>query len=239
MSTHNGYSHPPQAGRPRSVALFGGSFDPIHVGHLAVARAAQRRFHLDEIHFVPCGKPPFKSKHELAAFPHRYAMVSLACVEHQHFLPSLAEAGRDASGTHVHYSIDTVRHFRAKLRHEHRVHDALYFITGADTFLDIPMWKSYEDLLDSVNFIVVSRPGFRLSALRLVIPPDLYAEENAAAQKDPHTILLRHTQVHLLDSISSHVSATEVRRRRHKRQSIHGLVPARVEEYILRQALYL
>jgi nicotinate-nucleotide adenylyltransferase len=222
--------------RPRSFALFGGSFDPIHVGHLAIARAAQRRFHLDEIHFVVAGRHPLREKRELTAFPHRYAMTALACAEHRHFLPSLAEAGADFSGREVCYSVETVLQFRRRLH----AHDRLFFLLGADAFLDIPHWKSYETLLDSCDFIVLSRPGYRMEPLRLVIPPELLRRpRNGHPARDPHTIPLRRTTVHLLDTVRSHVTSTEIRRRRHRGQSIHGLVPARVEEYILRQALYL
>lgn len=221
---------------PRSIAILGGSFDPIHVGHLAVARSARQRFRLDEIHFVPAGRPPHKMRQGLATFPDRYAMVTLACAEHPHFVPSLAEAGEDYSGRHTFYSVDTVRHFRHLLRHPH---DKLYFIIGADAFLEIPTWREYETLLSSCDFLVVSRPGFRMSALRLVIPPELLARPDASKPSpDRHTIALRKSNVHLLDTVSSHVSSTEIRRRRHRRQSIHGLVPVLVEEYILRQALY-
>jgi nicotinate-nucleotide adenylyltransferase len=222
--------------RPRNFALFGGSFDPIHVGHLAAARAAQRRFHLDEIHFVVAGRHPFREKRELTPFPHRYAMTALACAEHRHFLPSLAEAGPDFSARHACYSIETVLRFR---RHLH-AQDRLYFLVGVDAFLDIPHWKSYETLLDSCDFIVLSRPGYRMEPLRLVIPPELLRRpKNGHPSRDPHAVPLRRTTVHLLDSVRSHVSSTEIRRRRHHAQSIHGLVPARVEEYILQQALYL
>jgi nicotinate-nucleotide adenylyltransferase len=224
-------SHPHKhPARPRAIALFGGSFDPIHVGHMAVARAAQRRFHLDEIHFIPSGRPPHKPHDHLAPFAARYAMVALACAEHPGYIASLAEAGADASGLHLFYSIDTVRHFRRRLRSS----DRLYFIIGVDAFLSIPTWRSYEALLDSCDFIVASRPGFKLEALRLVIPPEHLSREPG----DRHTIVLRHSRVHLLDTVRSHVSATEVRRRCRQGESIHGLVPVRVEEYILRQALY-
>ncbi len=100
---------------PRRIALFGGSFDPIHSGHLAVARAADRRFNFDEMHFMPASRPPHKLKQHLAPFPHRFAMVALTCTEHPHFVPSLAEAGEDFSGTQLHYSVDTVRYFRHAL----------------------------------------------------------------------------------------------------------------------------
>jgi nicotinate-nucleotide adenylyltransferase len=205
------------------------------VGHLAVARAAQRKFRLHEIHFVPAGRHPLKTRQPLAAFPHRYAMVALACAEHPGFVPSLAEAGEDHSGQHIFYSIDTVRHFRRLLRHPH---DRLYFVVGADAFLDIPKWRDYEVLLQSCDFIVVSRPGFRMQALRLVVPPELLARPRPGAAHERQAIPLRRSTVHLLDSVMSHVSSTEIRRRRQRHLSIHGLVPLGVEEYILKQALY-
>jgi len=218
--------------RARNFALYGGAFDPVHGGHMAVARAVQRKFHIDELHFVPAGRHPFKSKQHLTPFAQRYAMLALACAEHPYFFPSLAEAGEDGSGQHIHYSVDTVRHFRRQLRHPG---DKLYFIIGVDSFVEIPVWRDYETLLGLCDFVVVSRPRFKMHALRLVIPPELLAREQPA---DRHTIALRKTQVHILDSVASHVSSTEIRHRRRRNQSIHGLVPVRVEEYILRQALY-
>jgi nicotinic acid mononucleotide adenylyltransferase len=85
--------------------------------------------------------------------------------------------------------------------------------------------------------IIAHRPGFRRDALRLVIPPDKLARTSSSSH-DPNTIALRKTKVHLLSTVTSHVSSTEIRQRREKHQSIRGLVPARVEEYILGQALY-
>jgi nicotinate-nucleotide adenylyltransferase len=227
LTSHAGHKH---QGHRRSVALFGGTFDPVHAGHIAVAHAAQRRFHLDAIYFIPSSRPPHKSKPALTPFVHRYAMVALACADHEGFYPSLAEAAVDGVAPHVFYSIDTVRRFRREHPDDH-----LYFIVGADQFLEIPTWKSYEALLDSCDFIIASRPGFRLDALRLVIPPEKLARMGAP---DPHRIALRKSVVYLLTTVSSHISSTEVRHRLGRRQTIHGLVPGRVEEYILGQALY-
>jgi len=225
---------------PRRIALFGGSFDPIHSGHLNVARSADRRFNFDEMHFIPASRPPHKLKQHLAPFPHRFAMVSLACTEHPHFIPSLAEAGEDFSGTQLHYSVDTVRYFRHVY---HGQGDRIFFIIGADAFLDIPMWKEYETLLSLCDFIIANRPGIRVEALRLVIPPDLMAGNNGkkeAAADPPSQVIaqLHRTTVYLLENVSSDVSATDIRRRAQRGQSIHGLVSARVEEYILKQGLY-
>ena len=212
-----------------SIGLFGGTFDPIHAGHIAVAEAALRRFHLDAIHFITSSRPPHKSKRDLAPFLHRYTMVALACADHAHFVPSVAEAPLEGPG-HVFYTIDTVRRFRREHPDDH-----LYFIVGADQFLEIPTWKNYDSLLDACDFIIASRPGFRLDALRLVIPPEKLGRTTS---NDAHKIVLRKSAVHLLPTVSSHVSSTEIRERAHHRQGIRGLVPPRVEEYILRQALY-
>jgi nicotinate-nucleotide adenylyltransferase len=226
---------------PRRIAIFGGSFDPIHNGHLAVARAADRRFNFDEIHFVPASRPPHKLKQHLAPFPHRFAMLALACIDHPHFVPSLAEAGDDFSGTQLHYSVDTVRYFRHT---HHSPGDRIFFMVGADAFLDIPMWKEYETLLGLCDFLVANRPGIRMEALRLVIPPDLIArqaarkEEGEASNPSPVVAHLHKTSVYLLENVASEVSATDIRKRVARGQSIHGLVSARVEEYILKQGLY-
>ena len=244
MSVHRPPEHMrPQVAQtlPRRVALFGGTFDPCHAGHLAVARAADRKFHLDEILFIPSGAPPHKLRHVVAPFPHRFAMTALACADHPHFVPSLAEAGPDLGGHRTFYSIETVRHFRHVYNHPG---DHLYFILGADSFLHLPTWKEYEALLNSVDFIVASRPGFRIDALRLVIPPELRARPGSLGAGGTnggdggHAIHLRKTTIHLLDSVSSDVSSTEIRRRRRHHESVHGLVPVRVEEYILKQDLY-
>ncbi len=193
---------------PRRIAIFGGSFDPIHNGHLAVARAADRRFNFDELHFIPASRPPHKLKQHLA------------------------------SGTQLHYSVDTVRYFR-HVYHGHG--DRLFFIIGADAFLDIPMWKEYETLLTLCDFIIANRPGIRPEALRLVIPPDLIARQDAkkeTEQPSPVVAHLHKTTIYLLENVSSDVSATDVRRHSQRGQSIHGLVSSRVEEYILKQGLY-
>jgi nicotinate-nucleotide adenylyltransferase len=231
---------------PRRIGIFGGSFDPIHSGHLAVARAADRRFNFDEIHFIPASRPPHKLKQHLAPFPHRFAMVALACADHPHFVPSLAEAGEDFSGTQLHYSIDTVRYFRHAYN---TAGDRVFFLVGADAFLDIPMWKEYEALLGLCDFVIANRPGIRLEALRLVIPPDLLAapdplrekkdkEEDSLASGSPVVARLHRTSVYLLENVANEVSATDIRRKANRGQSIHSLVSARVEEYILKQGLY-
>jgi nicotinate-nucleotide adenylyltransferase len=217
-------------GQPRSIALFGGTFDPIHSGHIAVALAARRRFHLDAVYFIPSSRPPHKTKLILTPFAHRYALVALACADHEGFLPSLAEAPPDASGTHVFYSLDTVKKFKKEFPSDH-----LYFILGADQFLEIPTWRNYETLLDSCDFIIANRPGFRMDALRLVIPPEM---QGRVISRDANRITLRKSTVYLLSTVRSHISSTEVRQRLHAGKPVDGLVAPSVQDYIRRQGLY-
>ena len=221
------------------IALFGGTFDPIHTGHLAVARAAVQRFRLDRVYFIPCGRPPHKKSANLAPFPHRYAMVALACAGEPRFIPSLAEAGKDMAGQEIFYSVDTVRRFR---RQASRRGDHLYFLMGADSFLHIREWHTPSKLLMLCDFIVASRPGFPSAALQRAVPEELQVEPDA--RKEAFTLRPRRaassqsTSVYLLDAVASHVSATEVRWRLDNARPIRGLVPARVEEYISLQGLY-
>jgi nicotinate-nucleotide adenylyltransferase len=219
--------------RGRHIALFGGTFDPIHSGHVAVARAAERRFHLDSVHFIPSSRPPHKPSSELCAFEHRFAMVALACSAHPRFVPSLAEACLNGASPHIFYSIDTVRRFRQQFN---QPGDRLYFIMGADSFLDLHAWKDYAELLQLCDFVVANRPGFKIRKLREVIPPELLGSRFATA--GAHLIRLSDTCVYVLETVASHVSATDVRQRAERGQSLRGLVPPSVEEYINKQALY-
>ena len=147
-----------------------------------MAQAAQRRFHLDAIYFIPSSRPPHKTQRELTPFIHRYAMVALACAEHPGFMPSLAEAPTGGALACLLHASTRCGGSGASIPSDH-----LYFIVGADQFLEIPTWKNYESLLDSCDFIIASRPGFRLDALRLVIPPEKLGR---GAAHDSHKIVL-------------------------------------------------
>jgi nicotinate-nucleotide adenylyltransferase len=226
-------------GRGRRIALFGGTFDPIHLGHLAVARAAMRRFQLDRVLFIPSANPPHKPANELSSFPHRFAMVALACAEHPRFIPSLAEGEVDAAegaDQSIFYSVDTVRRFQREFSEPG---DRICFLMGADSFLDIRAWKDYETFLCLCDFVVAHRPGFPSDSFRRVIPSHLLAEAPARKKRGgTPSIALQRTTVYLLDTVDSDISATAVRQRLHRGRSILGLVPASVEEYIKKQAIY-
>ena len=133
-----------------NFALFGGTFDPIHRAHLAVAAAAADRFHLDRVIFVPAAHPPHKSGVTHAPYEHRVRMVELACQEDARF-----EASRLEADTARSYSIDTIEKVRQRLA----AADELFFILGADAFAEIRSWHRWRDVADAVRFLVVSRPG--------------------------------------------------------------------------------
>ena len=132
------------------LAIFGGTFDPIHNAHLAVAREAVARFRLDGVWLVPAERPPHKKGVTHAPYEDRFHMVELACAGE----PSL-EASRLEQGTASSYSIDTIEKVRARLAPD----DLLFFVIGADAFAEIESWRRWQDVIRAVEFIVVSRPG--------------------------------------------------------------------------------
>jgi len=221
--------------RLRSLALSGGTFDPVHRGHLAAARAARDLFHLDAVHFVVAGCPPHKRRTPLSPYPHRFAMVALACAGQPRLIASLAEAGSDFPGGATSYSVDLVRAYRKRLpRAAH-----LYFLIGADAFLEIGAWREPEALLDSCDFLVVSRPGFPVDQLRAALPPRMLAPgRSGALRSQPRALRLRRSTVHLISSVHVDVSSTAIRGLASRSRSIRGLVPAAVEDYICKQSLY-
>ena len=134
------------------LAIFGGTFDPIHDAHLAVAREAAARFQLDRVWLVPAERPPHKQGVTHAPYADRFRMVELACRDE----PAL-EASRLEQGTASSYSIDTIETVRARLAPA----DKLFFLIGADAFAEIESWRRWRDVVRAVEFIVVSRPGHR------------------------------------------------------------------------------
>ena len=132
------------------LAIFGGTFDPIHAGHLAVAREAATRFDLDRVLFIPAAHPPHKAGVTHAPYDDRVRMAELACRDDARF-----EVSRLEEGTVRSYSIDTIEKVRATLAPG----DDLYFLIGADAFAEIRTWRRWTDVARAVRFLVVSRPG--------------------------------------------------------------------------------
>jgi len=134
------------------LALFGGTFDPIHSAHLVVAREAADRFDLDQVWFIPAAHPPHKSDQTGASYEDRFRMTELACQVDPRFVASRLEAGKGKS-----YSVDTVERVRA-------LGEQPYFIIGADAFAEIASWHRWEHLARLTEFIVVTRPGHQYAA---------------------------------------------------------------------------
>jgi nicotinate-nucleotide adenylyltransferase len=132
------------------LAIFGGTFDPIHDAHLALAREAVRACRLDRVLFIPAAHPPHKAGATRAGYEDRYRMVELACAGEPAFEPSRLEAGEWRS-----YSIRTIE----KVRGEMGAEGELFFLIGADAFAEIRTWRRWEDVVRQVQFIVASRPG--------------------------------------------------------------------------------
>lgn len=213
-----------------NIALFGGTFDPIHAGHLRAAKVAARKFRLDQILFVPSGNPPHKVRDRLSSFQHRFAMVALACAGDRRFIPSLLEAPRPDGRPQ--YSITTAQAVKRSLGTK----DRLFFLIGVDAFLDLPHWREYRRLLDLVNFIVVSRPGFDSREIRKTVPTDQLRREAGGLHLD--TIRLRRSTAHILRGVDAPVASRDIREAIRAGRPVAGLVPELVEEYILKEGLY-
>ncbi len=218
------------------LALFGGTFDPVHRGHLAVAQAAAEEFGLRMVYFVPANLPPHKGNRPLCDFRHRFAMLALATAQDERFVPSLMEA--DAGQPN--YSIHTVRRFKSTLKKS----DKLYFLIGIDAFMEISTWKQPVQLLEECDFIVASRPGYSLADVGAALPEGLRPApallQALRRQQARGTIALSSTTIHLLGSVLERVSSTRIRAA--ARQSVRQLsryVPEAVAAYIRKERLYI
>lgn len=205
-----------------NYALFGGTFDPVHNGHLAVARAALQdaRFGLDQLMFVPANVPPFKESQPVTSYETRFAMLMLALEQAREprFSASRLEDPR-ANPLGPNYSIETVRRFRTHLKPQ----DELFFLTGVDAFAAIAKWREPEALLVDAKFIVVSRPGFFMGNALAALPAGLGHLRN---------------RVYLLETVHEDVSSTAIRAAVRGGDGLEKLVPAPVAKYIRKQGLY-
>ncbi len=227
-----------------NIGLFGGTFDPIHRGHLALARAARERCKLNQILLVPAGAPPHKQLQPLSPFPHRYAMVALATATEKAFVPSLLEAreevdsSRKAREAKPTYTIDTVR----RLKQSFKSADKLFLLIGIDAFADIAKWHQAEALFRECEFIVASRPGYSLADVANALPESLRPrpELTKPFQKQAATgdLVLTGVTVHLLDEVHQPVSATAIRQAAIAGKSLARFVEPSVAEYIKKMGLF-
>ena len=207
------------------LGILGGTFDPVHVGHVDLALATRRLMGLDEIHLVPCRQSPHKNRAPLAPGADRLAMIALAVMEHDGLVPDSCELDRPAPS----FTIDTLRRLRTAQPAAH-----LYFIMGMDSFREIRQWKEHEALLTEFDLVVINRPGSPRPSESEVPAAARGRLVEAAAATSPGTPL-----IHLLEMPPQDLSSTTIRRLACTGKSFQGLVPAAVESYIQRCRMYL
>jgi nicotinate-nucleotide adenylyltransferase len=222
-----------------NIALFGGTFDPIHRGHLVVARAAVAKFGLKQVWFIPADIPPHKQKSPITLFPHRYAMIALALAGEKEFVPSLLEAPDPAMGDRgPSFTLDTVRRAKKILGKS----DHLYFLIGMDAFQDIAKWHQPEELLAECDFIVAARPGYSLADVASSLPEELRPQNEVIKlfrkQQMTGPLVLPGATLHMLPETHETVSATQIRAAVDRGAALKRLVPEAVAEYIQKERLY-
>jgi nicotinate-nucleotide adenylyltransferase len=200
------------------VALFGGTFDPPHRGHLAVASAAADAFDLDRVLFAPVGRQPLKAKDGASPFADRVAMVELACAVDARFAVSLIDAPREDGRPN--YTVDTLQALRDAMP-DGPTKSPLFSLVGADSFLHMRQWRDPERLLELAEWIVVSRPGFPLGEIEAMG----WTPEQRA-------------RVHVLESVNEDVAATDLRERLDAGACCTDVLPQAVAEYIQSHQLY-
>ncbi len=217
-----------------NIGFFGGSFDPIHRGHLALAEAAASRHSLRQVLFVPANVPPHKQKQPLTAFIHRYAMVALATQDERGFVPSLLES----ASVGANYSIDSVRRLKQTLKKS----DRLFFLIGIDAFRDVAQWHEARALLAECDFIVASRPGFSLRDVAESLPEDLRppAAVTRPFHKQPAKgdLVLPGVTLHLLEGVNQNISATAIRAAAAQGKPLARWLDPRVADYVRKHGLY-
>jgi nicotinate-nucleotide adenylyltransferase len=210
------------------IGIFGGTFNPIHLGHLRSAEEVREAFALDRIYFVPAAQPPHKQTNALADANHRLKMVELAVADNPSFIASTIELDRSGPS----YSIDTIRRFHTDLP------DAVFFfILGLDAFREIHTWKEYTFIPSLCNLIVTSRPGLSTLPIDQFIPVAL----QTTLWYDPALKMYRHTSGHCLafhEIQGLNISASQVRQIVRQRKSLRYLVPSAVEAYIVEHTFY-
>lgn len=223
----------------RRLGVFGGTFNPVHLGHIHIAQRAQRLFGLDQIYFIVSTIPPHKPPQNLIPLTHRYAMVSLATAGYPSFVPSLIELVPPASPFSVHTMGKLARRTSGG-------GTSLYFIAGGDSLVDVSTWRESEKLLTSYNFIFVTRPGVAPVDPASVLPAKAIPRVRNLVGLGPRR--LRHqiqieeaageSRVFIVDMEALDISASEIRKLASRGKQIRHLVSAPVHEYLQKTHLY-
>jgi len=203
------------SGRKRRIGIMGGTFDPIHYGHLVAAAEALEEFELEQVIFVPTGQPPHKQPELVTDASHRYMMAVLATVNNERFAVSRIEIDRPGPS----YTVDTL----LELQRRYGPDTDLYFITGADAMSQILQWKGGASLFEMCHFIAATRPGYALMTFKKALGP-VYEK-----YKD---------RIHPLQVPALAISSTDIRQRIRQGRSARYLVPDPVWHYIVKNGLY-
>lgn len=227
-----------------NIGLFGGTFDPVHRGHLALARAALERCKLHRIYFVPANIPPHKQKRPLTPFAHRFAMLALATASEKAFVPSLLEAPLgDAAGrkdqAKPNYTIDTILRLKASLK----ANDKLFLLIGIDAFAEIANWHEAEALFRECAFIVAGRPGYSLADVANALPDSLRPRAEVTRpfhkQKPCGDLMLPGVTIHLMEDLRQPASATAIREAAAAGKPLGRFLETPVADYIKKMRLYI
>ena len=213
----------------RRIGVYGGTFDPIHTGHLEVAREVVRRFALDEMLIVPAHRPLHKPGRSISDAYHRYTMAALATLDEAALSVSTVEL--DAPDRP--YTFETMQRLRGVFGPQ----AGLFFVMGADSFEEINLWREPARILDSANIIVMTRPGHTLSTSHLPARFAAHVLDWRGGRMDAAAPQAA-GGVYLSDDVNLDVSATEIRRRVRGGEPIDDCVPPRVADYIRKYALY-
>jgi nicotinate-nucleotide adenylyltransferase len=209
--------------------LLGGTFDPIHTGHLRCAEEILETFNLNRIIFVPASKPPHKIHGDITSFHHREQMITLAIEGNPVFSFSDVEKRRENTS----YSVETVEYILKKYMENLE----LYFILGQDAFHAIQTWKEWEKLLLLCNFVVMTRPGYENKGLEGIVPASFSSgfayDDRVKGFRGPTGHVIYFREVTFLD-----ISSSDIRQRVKQGKSIKFLVPESVRHYIAKNSLY-
>lgn len=209
------------------IGLLGGTLDPIHLGHVDTALAARQALALDRVIVLPSRVPPHRQHQPVASRYHRFAMAALAV----NGVDGLAASDIELGAPGPSYTADTLVRFgeRSGLHASQ-----IFFITGADAFAEIETWHRYPEVLDLSHFVVVSRPGFPVEALRTRLPGLAARMASAPSGRSAPDF----PAIFLVDALTPDVSSTDIRHRLRAGEALAGLVPAAVERHIVQHGLY-
>ena len=219
------------------IGLFGGTFNPVHFGHLRAALEVKAGFDLDEVILIPAALPPHKTPGEVADAADRLQMLNLALED----TPGLKLSDVEIKRSGPSYTIDTVLHFKHTLPDQSRI----YLIMGMDAFLEIDTWKSYRKLLTQIPLIVINRPnaGDRMSGVPWKVMDDyistkLSADYSFSASRSAY-LASGQQPIYVFEVTALDISSTRIRLAISKDKSINYLVPPKVAEYIRTKGIYL